>query len=313
MKNLVKGLLAALAAILLVTGGIVAATWAPDRSVDELKGKWATSPSRFITVAGMSVHLRDEGPREDPLPIVLLHGTSASLHTWDGWAAELARSRRVIRMDMPGFGLTGPTPDNDYSIERYVRFVTEVADTLGVQQFVLAGNSLGGHIAWRTALAHPERVQKLILVDAGGYPLPDKGMPIGFRIAKTPVLNRLMEVTLPRSMVEASVKDVYGDPAKVTPALVDRYYDLTLRTGNRAALRERFAQQPVGEGAELIRGVRQPTLIIWGGRDHLFVPANAERFGRDIANSQVVMFDALGHVPHEEDAAATVAAVLQFL
>lgn len=313
MKRVLKGMLILIAAVAVIATAGIAVTWAPDRGLDELRARWAPPPSQFITVDGMSVHLRDEGPRDDALPIVLLHGTSASLHTWDGWAAALAPHRRVIRMDMPGFGLTGPTPDNDYSIERYVRFVTAVTDALGVKQFVLAGNSLGGHIAWRTAVAHPERVRKLILVDAGGYPLPDKGMPIGFRIAKTPVLNRIMELTLPRGMVEASVRDVYGDPAKVTPALVDRYYELTLRAGNRAALRERFRQQPSGADAAQIATIRQPTLILWGGRDHLIVPADAMRFAQDIPGSKLVMFDTLGHVPQEENPAGTVAAVKLFL
>jgi pimeloyl-ACP methyl ester carboxylesterase len=313
MQRAVKILLAGLALILLLVGGFTAAVWAPDRSVEELSAKWAPAPSKFITVNGMQVHLRDEGPREDPLPIVLLHGTSASLHTWDGWTAELAKTRRVIRFDMAGFGLTGPTPDNDYSIANYVKSVAAVADALQVPRFVLAGNSLGGRIAWETAITYPDRVEKLILVDAGGYPLGDNSMPIGFRIAMTPGLNRMMEVTLPRSMVESSVRDVYGDPAKVTPELVDRYYDLTLRAGNRAALRARFEQQDFADESARIRGVRQPTLVIWGGRDKLLLPTFAERFGRDIAQSQVVMFQELGHVPHEEDPAATVAAVMKFL
>ncbi|MDF2446037.1 MAG: alpha/beta hydrolase [Moraxellaceae bacterium] len=314
MKRAVQGLLALVVVVIVATGGFVAATWAPDRNVDELKARWATPPSQFITVNGMQVHFRDEGPREDPLPIVLLHGTSASLHTWDGWTQELAKTRRVIRFDMPGFGLTGPAPDNDYRLEAYVRFVAGVADALGVQEFTLGGNSLGGRIAWGVAVAHPERVKKLVLVDAGGYPVHDNDMPIAFRIAQMPGLNRLMEVTLPRSMVEDSVRDVYGDPAKVTPELVDRYYDLTLRAGNRAALRERFAQQDlVTDYSAEIRTIRQPTLVLWGGRDRLLVPADAGRFGKDIPGSQVVLFETLGHVPHEEDPAATLVPVLQFL
>ena len=123
-------------------------SWAPDKPVEALREQWARPPSRFVPVQGMSVHLRDEGPADDPSPLVLLHGTSDSLHTWDGWAAVLSRQRRVIRFDLPGFGLTGPDPQNDYSITRYVRFVTAVLDHLGVQRCVLAGNSLGGQIAW---------------------------------------------------------------------------------------------------------------------------------------------------------------------
>ncbi len=313
MKRIRNITLAVVASLALVAGGAFAATWEPDRSVEALRARWAPPPSQFITAHGMRVHLRDEGPRGDPLPIVLLHGTSASLHTWDGWAHELAKTRRVIRFDLPGFGLTGPAPDDDYRIAAYVEFVADVADALHVERFVLAGNSLGGRIAWGTAVAHPERVQKLVLVDAGGYPMRDPSMPIGFRIAMTPGLNWLMQYTLPRALVESSVRDVYGDPSRVTPALVDRYFELTLRQGNRAALRARFEQHDFGHEAALIRNVTQPTLILWGGRDRLIAPSDARRFAQDIAGSRMVIFEDLGHVPQEEDPAATVVEVRNFL
>ena len=123
MRPVLKFLAFVVAAIVLLVVGVIIATWAPDRPVDQLKAEWAPVPSQFLGVAGMQVHLRDEGVRDDPTPIVLLHGTSSSLHTWDGWVAALAGERRVIRVDLPGFGLTGPTPDGDYTIANYVRFM----------------------------------------------------------------------------------------------------------------------------------------------------------------------------------------------
>lgn len=302
-----------LLALVVLAGAGVALSWAPDRSVDSLKARWAQPPSQFVDADGLSVHVRDEGPRNDPAPIVLLHGTSSSLHTWDGWAAELSRTRRVIRMDMPGFGLTGPAADDSYRIEDYVGFVTAVLDRLGVKHCVLGGNSLGGEVAWETALANPARVDKLILVDAGGYVVPNQSMPIGFRLAKIPALAPLVEHLLPRAMIRRSVEEVYGDPAKVTPELVDRYYELTLRAGNRHALVQRFAQHVVGADQGKIASLSVPTLIIWGGKDKLFTPETAERFHKDIAGSWIAMFDHAGHVPQEEDPAHTVEAVKQFL
>lgn len=313
MKTLLKIAGGLLAVILLAGGGYVLATLEADRPVDTLTARWATPPSQFIDVGGLPVHLRDEGPREDPVPILLLHGTSASLHTWDGWTEALKTQRRVIRVDMPGFGLTGPNATGDYTIEAYVQFVIAVLDTLGVQQVVLGGNSLGGQIAWRTAVAHPTRVQSLLLVDAGGYDFEPDSMPIGFTIAKLPVLNKLMEITLPRGMIESSVRSVYGDPAKVTPELVDRYFELTLRAGNRAALAERFRQGFQGQYEGQIKSITQPTLIIWGGQDRLIAPVWGERFAADIAGSTLAMFPKLGHVPQEEDPEATVRAVQLFL
>jgi pimeloyl-ACP methyl ester carboxylesterase len=301
----------ALAVLILVA--VIAALWAPDRSVDRLTARWARPPSRFVPLQGMMVHVRDQGPRDDPLPVVLLHGTSASLHTWEGWAGALDRTRRVITMDLPGFGLTGPDPDGDYRIVRYVRFVTGLLDALGVHRCVIGGNSLGGEIAWNVALDAPQRVAGLILVDAAGYAFQSKSVPLGFRIARIPGLGRLAEHLLARGLIEASVRNVYGDPARVSEALVDRYYELTLRTGNRRALGERFAQMKPGENAARIPQIAVPTLILWGARDRLIPPVYGERFARDIKGSALVRFDGLGHVPQEEDPARTVAAVERFL
>lgn len=306
-------LVVVVATVLVAIGGYVAATWTPDVAVDVLKAQWAPPPSQFLAIDGMQVHLRDEGPRDDSVPIVLLHGTSSSLQTWDGWADSLKETRRVIRFDLPGFGLTGPAADGDYSMERYVRFVTHLLDTLGARRVVLAGNSLGGWIAWRVAVARPELVQRLLLVDAAGYPFESTSVPIGFRLARIPVLNKLVQRILPRSVVEGSVRNVFGDPAKVTPALVDRYYDLTRREGNRAALVARFAQAHADPDTTAIRTIRLPTVIMWGERDRLIPPDNAARFARDITGSRVLTFATLGHVPHEEDPAVTLAAVRRFL
>ena len=313
MKRFAIAALVLLLLKVLLATGLVAAFWAPDRTVVELAPRWAQPPSTFLAIDGLQVHVRDEGPRDDATPIVLLHGTSASLHTWDGWTQRLARERRVVRVDLPGFGLTGPRPDADYHVARYVEFVTALLDTLGIEHCVLAGNSFGGWIAWETALAHPTRVDALVLVDAAGYPLESQSVPIGFRIARVPLLSGLMRSVLPRSIIESSLRNTYGDPSRVTPALVDRYYELALREGNRTALAQRFAAGRSAAEPGRIRELQLPTLILWGGKDRLIPPRYAEQFHRDIAGSQLVIFPELGHVPQEEDPAATVAAVYAFL
>lgn len=285
----------------------------PDRPLAVLAEKWAPPPSQFISAAGMQVHVRDEGPRDDPNPVVLLHGTGASLHTWDGWVRELSRDRRVVRFDLPGFGLTGPSPDGVYTIERYAEFVLAVADALGLDRFVLAGNSLGGYVAWATAVLHPSRVSALVLVDAAGFKYQSQSVPLAFRIARTPVLGRVFRDVLPRSVIEDSLRDVYGDPSRVTPELVDRYFDLATREGNRAALVARFEQTQPGYLAGRLGEIRVPTLVLWGGRDRLIPPASGERFEREIAGSRLIVFDQLGHVPQEEDPQATVIAVREFV
>lgn len=312
MKTSLRIVLGLLALLALASAVLLAWAWAPDIAPADVEKRWAQAPSTFIEVQGLRVHLRDEGPSGDPTPIVLIHGTSASLHTWDGWTEELRKNRRVIRFDLPGFGLTGPNAADDYSMAVYVRLVLALLDQLGVQRFVIGGNSLGGEVAWATAHAAPQRVERLILVDAAGYAFESTSVPLAFRVAALPGLRAVMGHLLPPGMVENSVRNVYGDPSQVTPELVQRYSDLARRAGNRHALTVRMAQRNTGREQD-IRDLKLPTLILWGARDRLIPPVNGERFAQDIAGSQLVVFEGLGHVPQEEDPAATVAVVQQFL
>ncbi len=306
-------ILVILVIVAVALGGIIAFNRTPDRPLSTLTARWAPPPSIFIPLLGMQVHLRDQGLRDSPTPIILIHGTSASLHTWEGWVRAFKDKHRVITFDLPAFGLTGPSPEGDYTIAAYVRFVGALLDKLGIQRCVLGGNSLGGNVAWEMARAMPNRIDKLILVDSAGYPLISTSEPIGFRLARLPVLKRLMEVVTPRSIVAASVRDVYGDPSKVTSELIDRYFDMIVRMGNRRALGQRLAQADFGADAGRIAELKLPTLIVWGGRDRLIPPGDAERFHHDIDGSKLAIFPDLGHVPQEEGPARTAAAVIDFL
>jgi pimeloyl-ACP methyl ester carboxylesterase len=303
--------------LLMLSALAVTLSHAPDRSVESLVAQWAPPPSDFMIVKGQLVHYRDEGPRSDAVPIVLLHGTASSLHTWEGWVAALRPARRVITFDLPGSGLTGPFA-GEYAHERYLgdnyaRFTLDVLGALHVDRFVIGGNSLGGEVAWRVAGLAQERVDRLILVDASGYAFTPAHLPLGFQLARLPVFGWVGEFLTPRAMVEDSVRDVYGDPSKVTSALVDRYFEMTLREGNRRALTRRLQAVPDDLAPDRIRGLRVPTLILWGGRDRLIPPDTAQRFLRDIPGSRLVLFPELGHVPQEENPAETVAAVRVFL
>ena len=286
---------------------------AHDKPVEELSIRWAPEPSKFMNVAGMSIHYRDEGPKSDQEPIVLIHGTSASLHTWDGWTKVLKTQRRVIRFDLPAFGLTGPDPQNNYTIEHYAEVVIAVLDKLYINKSILAGNSLGGYIAWATALLHPDRVTKLILVDSSGYSYDPESVPLAFKLSQNPITSYLLKDVLPKSLVERSVKNVYGNPKLVSDELVSRYYELSLREGNRSALKARFEQTIPGVLADKIKTINMPTLLIWGRKDKLIPLKFGEKFKQEIVNSKLIIFDELGHVPHEENPQKTVRAVLNFL
>jgi len=313
MKMVMTIAAALVVGLVLAVGAFLALTWAPELRVDDLEARWAPPPSQFVDVAGMKVHVRDEGPRDDAVPLVLMHGTGSSLHAWDGWVDGLKDRKRIIRFDLPGFGLTGPSPDNTYSVDNDVRVMFALLDKLGVQTCIAGGNSLGGAVAWRAALAEPARVEKLILVDAGGYPFHSTSVPIGFQLLRIPGVNWLLQHTLPRFLVEQGARNVFGDPDRVKPEMIERPIQLTQREGNRKALIERARQRPTKGFAYRIPELKLPTLIIWGGRDRLIPPDDARRFHRDIAGSTLAIFDDLGHAPEEEDPERSVVPVKAFL
>ena len=316
-KRLAKILLFAILATGISLTTLIAVYWSFDKSVEELE-QWQLANSEFIDIDGMQVHIVRSTKCANSASvktIVLLHGTSASLHTWQGWTEALSAEYCVVSMDLPGFGLTGPfvNKTTEYTSANYASFVIEVLDKLNLDKVILAGNSLGGKIAWRMAALYPERVSKLILVNAVGYPATPKSIPIGFRLASYPALKPILRNILPRNVVKKSIKSVYADDSQVDEMLVDRYYDLSLRAGNRGALSDRLREFDNVEDQAQIEQLALPTLIMWGAKDELIPVENAELFHRDIANSQLKIFDNLGHVPHEEDPVTSVAVVKAFL
>ena len=297
----------------LVLGAVVAGalSWKQDRTVEALTPRWAPPPSRFVSLDGMQVHVRDEGPRDDPDPIVLLHGTGSSLHTWQGWVDRLKGSHRMISFDRPGFGLTGPNPSGDYSMAYYSGFLARLLDDFGVKRCILVGNSSGGRVAWEFAVAQPQRVSRLALLAPAGYPRTT-ALPAGLRIAMSPFGPFLLHMA-PRAVVAKSVRATYGDPSKVTPEVVDRSYEVVMRKGDKQALGETLRQAQGQDDSSLIRKVSAPTLILWGTKDLVIAPSDAERFHADIKGSQLVMLPGVGHVSQEEDPADTVAAFQRFI
>lgn len=291
----------------------LAAFRAPDRSLESLVARWAPPPSEFLDLDGQLVHYRDEGPRADARPLLLIHGNNGSLHSWEGWVARLREQHRVISFDLPGFGLSGPRPGGDYRDEADIDFLLALMDRLGLDRAVLIGSSLGGQLAWELAALHPQRVAALVLVDAGGLPFAPDAEPAAMQLARSPAAGLLLQHLLPRSLVAAGIRDVYGDPAKVDGALVDRYFELTLREGNREALLQRLAQFSPGRFVDRLPSLRQPTLVLWGGRDRLIPPTNGHSIAAAIPGSRLIVFPELGHLPQEEDPAATVAPVAEFL
>lgn len=277
--------------------------------MEKLTADYTYEDSKFVEFIGMDVHYRETG---SGMPIVLLHGTGASLHTWEKWTEELSKDFRVISLDLPGFGLTGKHFGNNYSIASYTSFLNSFLAKIEVDSFYLAGNSLGGHIAWEYTLNHPEQVKKLILLDATGYPHPNDTPPLAFRIAQNPVLGKLLLRVTPRSLFQKSLREVYADDSQVTDELIDRYFSLFLRRGNRQSFIDRANQEFVDRSSE-IKNIEAPTLVLWGDQDEWVPVADAARFQKDIPQSELIIYKNIGHLPMEEVAEQSVKDVKRFL
>ncbi|MFM1756412.1 MAG: hypothetical protein RL621_1366, partial [Bacteroidota bacterium] len=189
MNKVLKFIGYSIVTILVVLSLLIIVIGEKDISREQLKSKYAQSPSKFIPVMGMQVHYRDEGNKEDTTPLLFIHGTSSSLNTWDSLVKLMPNHKRIIRLDMPAFGLTGPNPENEYSYQYYSQFLYAFLNELNIKQCIVAGNSLGGGIAWHFALAYPKQVHQLILIDASGYPKLNEKGSLGFTLARIPILN----------------------------------------------------------------------------------------------------------------------------
>jgi pimeloyl-ACP methyl ester carboxylesterase len=310
MKWLWRGALALLG--VLVIAFLIFRT--PDTDPAEMRAKYGGPPSQFVEVGdGLKVHLRDEGPKDAPA-IILLHGSNADLHTWEPWVAALKTRYRVIRFDQIGHGLTGADPKGDYSTASFVADIGEVADKLGLETFILGGNSMGGKHALAYAIAHPERLTGLVLVDGSGGPMLKVGKPkdkesgnIGFAIARMPGVNRIAEQITPRSLIAQSLQQTVSVKAVASEAAIDRYWELLRYPGNRRATLARFSQpyDPLAEAG--IAKVTTPTLILWGEEDRIIPVEAGQWLAKTLPAATLRIYPKVGHLPHEEAPQATLA------
>ena len=303
-------ILGALALVLLAAFFILRV---PDTDPAEMQAKYGAAPSRMLAVGdGRQVHVRDEGPRD--APIVLLHGSNADLHTWQAWTDALSADYRVVRFDQRGHGLTGPAADADYSIETFAGDIDAVVDALGVERFVLAGNSMGGAIAMQYAIASPDRLDGLVLVDASGAPIErDADGNIAFKLAAMPGVGSVMSQVLPRSLVERSLSQSVSNQKIVTGEAVDRYWELARYPGNRDATRARFSTPRSAFSAEQVAQTDVPTLVMWGEEDKL-IPYEAAGWYMDhLPDATLAAYPGIGHLPMEEAPERSAADLQQWL
>ena len=288
--------------------GALAWLYRPDKQGAALEAEYAQPPSEFLDAAGVRLHVRDTGPRAAPA-VIFLHGFGSSLQTWDDWARNLETDHRVIRYDMPGFGLTGADPSGDYTDARGIKVLLALIDQLGVARASVIGNSMGGRIAWTFAALHSERTDKLVLISPDGFASP--GLAYGVA-SKVPLMMRLLPYVLPSFMLRASLAPAYANADVMTDGLFTRYRDMMLAPGVRRAIVQRMAQQVLVDPVPLLKRIEAPTLLMWGEKDGMIPFANSADYLRALPHGTLAALPGIGHIPQEE-APATVGILREFL
>ena len=300
-----------LALILVGLAIVLLAAWlyTPDLGRAELEKKYHVAADDYVDVAGIKLHLKDSGKRDAPA-LVLLHGFGSSLQTFDAWADELSAKYRVVRYDLPGFGLTGPDPSRDYSDARGIAVLAALMDKLGIARADIVGNSMGGKLAWQFAATYPARVDHLVLISPDGFASP------GFDYGKAPAIPlmlRALPYTLPTPMLRMSIAPAYANAEHLTPATVERYRDMMRAPGVRGAILDRTAQTILQNPEQQLRSIQAPTLLIWGEQDGMIPFGNSADYMRLIPHCTLAKLPGLGHVPQEEAPQQSLAMLTSFL
>ena len=282
----------------------------PDLSRQDLELKYATSPSQFALVGGLRVHYRDTGTK-NAQAVVLLHGFGSSLQTWDEWSSVLERNFRVVRLDIAGFGLTGASPDNNYSDEADVKRLANFLNQIGVQNPILIGHSMGGRIAWNFASEYPDRVKRLILLAPDGFPVP--GQAIGTKPYDAGPIANLIKYFMPKFLVKKSLEPAFFDPSVMNDNLLERYYDLLRAPTVRDAILERMKQTINSDPVPKLKKITASTLLLWGESDRMIPCSNSADYRRVLAFSQSIIMPKASHLLQEENAQISLAHVLEFI
>ncbi len=283
--------------------------WTPDLPRGELEAKYLEQPGDLVDVGGMRLHVRDRGSRDAPA-VIMIHGTASHLQSWDDWATGLQGRFRVVRLDLPGHGLSEPDATGNYSDERSVELLTGLMDRLGIERASLIGSSLGGRIAWKFAATRPDRTAKLVLVSPDGFASP------GFEYGKAPEVPAslsLMKHFLPKRLLRPQLAAAYADGGRMSGAILQRYHDLMRAPGNREALLERMRQTVLQPPEPYLEKITAPTLLVWGEQDRMIPVSNAQDYLRVMPNAELVSFPDLGHVPQEEAPEKSLEPVKAFL
>lgn len=298
-----------LLASVVLSAGALYGLWAPDIPSSELKLRHGSSYQQTLDVDGLNIHYTDTGPRDGPV-LLLLHGFGSSLQTWDVWSSQLEQKFRVIRLDLPGFGLTGPSPVHDYTEKNDLATLIHFVNKLGLSSFSVIGHSMGGKMAWGLAAAEPDRVKALVLMAPDGFP---DAKDIGSKPYEMPSVMGLMKFCLPKLLVRKSIEPAFFNPNALTDHLVNRYYDMLRAPGVRAAILDRGNQTVYTDPVPRLKRITAPTLLIWGEQDRLIPSSNAKSYAGVLSVSKTVLLPNLGHLIQEEQPEVGLRQVTEFL
>ncbi len=290
-------------------GIILYGLWTPDLGRAELESRYGSSSLHTVEVDGMKVYYKETGPKDAPA-LLLLHGFGSSLQTWDDWSAQLESGYRVIRLDLPGFGLTGGSPVDNYSEENDVAFLTHFADKLEIHNLSVLGHSMGGKMAWSFAASQPERIKALVLIAPDGFP---ETKDIGTKPYEMPAIMGLIKYFLPKYFVKKSLEPAFADTKALDDARLNRYYDFLRAPGVRRAILERSNQTIYTDPVSRLKSISAPTLLIWGEQDQMIPSSNAKNYSNLLSNSTTVIIPNLGHLLQEEQPKKGLLPVIKFL
>jgi len=293
----------------------------PDIPYETLAAEYETSTSRYVDLpGGVRMHYRDEGLQTPGAQTVLLiHGFSASLHTWEPWLPHLSDQFRLVSLDLPGHGLTSAPAGYQANMEAYRDLVAAFAETQGLERFALVGSSMGGNVAWEYALAHPEQVQALVLVDASGWPderAEDAEEALVFKLLRNPIAAPLLRDLDNTRLTRQGLLSAFPTrPELVDDAMVSRYVDLARAPGHRDILIQLslgFNERSMAT-AERLGRLGMPVLVLSGDTDNLVPVEHARQFNQAIPQSEIVIYEGVGHIPQEEIPERSAEDVLAFL
>jgi pimeloyl-ACP methyl ester carboxylesterase len=283
--------------------------WAPDRTQAELLQRYGQDTQWVEVQQGVRIHYKETGSKEAPA-ILMLHGFGASLQTWDAWANSLSSNYRVIRPDLPGFGLTGARADQNYSEAADLAALIQLLDRLNVKKVAVVGHSMGGKMAWNLAAADTDRVTALVLMAPDGFP---DSQDIGSKPYEVPAVMGAIQYFLPKYFVRKSIEPAFSNPNALSDSLVDRYDDMLRAPGVRRAILDRANQTIYTDPVSRLAAIKAPTLLLWGENDQMIPSDNAQRYRTHLKNASVVMLPKLGHVLQEEQPEQGLSVVIQFL